>query len=312
MDYVDQNQGKRQTKGSAVSDRVTIMEVGPRDGLQFEKKSLPTPLKVDLIKDLVAAGLREIQVASFVNPEIVPQMADADTLVEQLPKQVGVVYNGLVLNIKGVERAVAAGLKSVEVSISASETHSRRNVNMTLKESAAQAGEMIRLSKEQGLSIRAGVQCVFGFPDEEPIPIDRIRRIVEGYLEQGIEILCLSDTTGMADPGKIDAIMEKIRPLVGDLEIALHLHDTRGLGLVNVQTALKHGVRHFDSSLAGMGGCPFVPGAAGNIATEDLVNLLHTCHFETGVDIEKLARCSRRMEAFFEKRFSGRMHRLML
>jgi len=312
MDDVDQNQGKRQTRGSAVSDRVTIMEVGPRDGLQFEKKRLPTPLKVDLVKDLVAAGLREIQVASFVNPEIVPQMADADTLVARLPKQAGVVFNGLVLNIKGVERAAAAGLRFVEVSISASETHSRRNVNMTLKESTAQASEMIRLSKELGLAIRAGVQCVFGFPDEESIPFDRIQRIVEGYLEQDIEILCLSDTTGMADPGKIDTIMEKIRPVVGDLKIALHLHDTRGLGLVNVQTALKHGIRHFDASLAGMGGCPFVPGAAGNIATEDLVNFLHTCHFETGVDIEKLARCSRRMEAFFEKRFSGRMHRLVL
>jgi len=312
MDYVDQNQGERQTQGSAVSDRVTIMEVGPRDGLQFEKKSLPTPLKVDLITDLVAAGLQGIQVASFVNPEIVPQMADADTLVAQLPKQDGVVYNGLVLNIKGVERAAAAGLKSVEISISASETHSRRNVNMTLKESAVQAGKMIRLSKELGLAIRAGVQCVFGFSDKEPIPFERIQRILEGYLEQDIEILCLSDTTGMADPEKIHTLMEKIRPVVGGLEIALHLHDTKGLGLVNVQTALQHGIRHFDSSLGGMGGCPFVPGAAGNIATEDLVNLLHTCHFETGVNIEKLARCSRRMEAFFEKRFSGRMHRLML
>jgi hydroxymethylglutaryl-CoA lyase len=312
MVYSDQNQGERDAKGSAIPEMVTIMEVGPRDGLQFEKKILPTPLKVDLITDLVAAGLQEIQVASFVNPEIVPQMADADILVAQLPKQAGVVYNGLVLNIKGVERAAAAGLKSVEVSISASETHSRRNVNMTLKESAAQAGEMIRLSKELGLSIRAGVQCVFGFPDEKPIPFERIQRIVEDYLEQDIEILCLSDTTGMADPGKIDTILEKICPLVGSLEIALHLHDTRGLGLVNVQTALQHGIRHFDASLAGMGGCPFVPGAAGNIATEDLVNLLHTGHFETAVDIEKLARCSRRMEAFFEKRFSGRIHRLMV
>ena len=267
----DYNQGEKQANGSAMPDVVRLMEVGPRDGLQFEKKILPTPLKVELITDLVEAGLQEIQVASFVNPGIVPQMADADTLVALLPKQAGVIYNGLVLNVKGVERAAAAGLKSVEISISASETHSRRNVNMTLKEATAQAVDMIRLSKELGLAIRAGIQCVFGFPDEEAIPFERIQRMVEGYMEEGIEMLCLSDTTGMADPGKIGTILEKICPLVGDLDVALHLHDTRGLGLVNVQTALKYGIRHFDASLAGMGGCPFVPGAAGNIATEDLV-----------------------------------------
>ncbi len=312
MGNVDQNQAQRQTNDSVLPDRVRIMEVGPRDGLQFEKKILPTSLKVDLITDLVAAGLKEIQVAAFVNPGIVPQMADADMLVAQLPKQPGVVYNGLALNVKGVERVAAAGLKSIEVSMSASEAHSRRNVNMTIKESAAQVDEMIRLSKELGLAVRAGIQCAFGYPGEESVPFERIRRIVEHYMKHDIEVLNLGDTTGMADPGKIHAFMEKMRPLVGDLDLALHLHDTRGLGLDNVQTAMKYGIRRFDASLAGMGGCPFVPGAAGNVATEDLVNFLHTSHVETGVDIRKLARCSRRMEAFFEKRFSGRMHRLML
>lgn len=306
------NQGEKKAKDSAMPDRVMIMEVGPRDGLQFEKKILPTPLKVELITDLVAAGLREIQVAAFVNPGIVPQMADADTLVAQLPKQPGVVYNGLALNVKGVERVAAAGLKSIEVSMSASETHSRRNVNMTMKESATQVGEMIRLSKELGLSVRAGIQCAFGYPGEESIPFERIRRIVEDYLKHDIEVLNLGDTTGMADPGKLHAFMEKMRPLVGDLDLALHLHDTRGLGLDNVQTALEYGIRRFDASLAGMGGCPFVPGAAGNVATEDLANFLHTLHIETNVDIKRLARCSRRLEDFFKKRFSGRMHRLMV
>jgi len=304
MGYVDQNQGERQANDPSMPGRVTIMEVGPRDGLQFEKKILPTPLKVDLITDLVAAGLQEIQVAAFVNPGIVPQMA--------LPKRPGVVYNGLALNVKGVERVAAAGLKAIEVSMSANETHSRRNVNMTMKESAYQVGEMIRLSKQLGLTTRAGIQCVFGYPGEESIPFERIRRIVEEYIKHDIEILSLSDTTGMADPGKIHAVLEKIRPLVGDLDLALHLHDTRGLGLVNVQTALKYGIRHFDASLAGMGGCPFAPGATGNVATEDLANFLHTYGIQTGIDIEKLARCSQIMEAFFEKRFSGRMHRLMV
>ena len=312
MDDFNQSQGERQTNASAMPDRVAIMEVGPRDGLQSETKILPTQQKVDLISGLVDAGLREIQVASFVNPGILPQMADADLLVAQLPKRQGVVYNGLALNIKGVERVAAAGLESIEVSMSASEAHSRRNVNMTLKEAMTQVGHMIRLSKEMGMAIRAGIQCAFGYLNEAVIPFERIQRIVEGYLDQGIEILILGDTTGMADPVKIHTIMEKIRPIVGDLKIALHLHDTRGLGLVNVQTALKYGIRHFDASLAGMGGCPFSPGATGNIATEDLANFLHTCGIQTGIDIEKLSRFSQSMEAFFEKRFSGKMHRLVL
>ena len=183
---------------------------------------------------------------------------------------------------------------------------------MTLKEARTQIGHMIRLSKEMGMTIRAGVQCAFGYLHEEVIPFERIQRIVEGYMDQGIEILVLGDTTGMADPIKIHTIMERIRPVVGDLKIALHLHDTRGLALVNVQTALKYGIRHFDASLAGMGGCPFAPGATGNIATEDLANFLHTYGIDTGIDIIKLARCSQSMEAFFEKRFSGKMHRLMI
>ena len=312
MHASDHKQENARDDGSVMPEAVTILEVGPRDGLQFEKKVLPTSLKVALITDLVDAGLKAIQVASFVNPDLVPQMADAEALVAQLPIRSGVVYNGLVLNVRGVERAAAAGLKSVEISISASEMHSRNNVHMTVKESMAQAGDMIRISKENGMTVRAGIQCAFGFGGEENIPFHRIRRIVEKYMEQGIDMLCLSDTTGMADPGKIDAVMEKLRPVAGDLDMALHFHDTRGLGLVNVRAALKYGIRYFDASLAGMGGCPFVPGAAGNIATEDLANFLHTCHVETGVDIKKLSRCSRRLETFFEKRFPGRMHRLMV
>jgi len=313
MDDLNQNQGERQANASAMPDRVTIMEVGPRDGLQSETKILPTQQKIDLISGLVDAGLREIQVASFVNPGILPQMADADLLVARLPRRQGVVYNGLALNIKGVERVASAGLESIEVSMSASEAHSRRNVNMTLKEAMAQVGHMIRLSKEMGMAIRAGIQCTFGYlNDEAVIPFERIQRIVESYMDQGIDILILGDTTGMADPVKIHTIMEKIRPIVGDLKISLHLHDTRGLGLVNVQTALKYGIRHFDASLAGMGGCPFAPGATGNIATEDLANFLHTYGIQTGIDVEKLSRCSQSMEAFFEKRFSGKMHRLVV
>jgi len=303
---------KRPTHKKGKSETVRVIEVGPRDGLQFEKKILPTHLKVDLIKNLVAAGLREIQVASFVSPDIVPQMADADVLVAQLPKHDGVVYTGLVLNARGVERAAAAGLKSVEVSISASESHSLRNANMDLRTAATQASEMIRIAKEMGLTVRAGIQCAFGYPDEDDIPLDRIQRMVENFMGKGIDILCLADTTGMADPLKIESVMQQVHKVIDDVDIVLHLHDTRGLGLVNVQTALAYGVRSFDASLAGMGGCPFTEDAAGNIATEDLVNLLHRLRFQTHIDIAKVARCSLAMESFFNKRFPGRLHRLVL
>jgi hydroxymethylglutaryl-CoA lyase len=291
-------------------DGVTLVEVGPRDGFQFEKTVVPTDRKLDAIARLVAAGLKHIQVASFVHPEKVPQMADADALIKQLPQQDGVVYSALVLNRRGLERAIASGITAVEISISASDTHSRKNAGMAHDEAMDQGQRMIEQALSAGLHVRAGVQCAFGCVDEGRIPAARIVGIVRRFVAHGVHVLALADTTGMGSPLLIEGVLDAVLPLCGRLPLALHLHDTRGLGLVNLMSALKYGVAIFDAALAGMGGCPFVPGAAGNISTEDTAHLLDRLGIHTGVDYRRVGVVSRELEAFFHKPFPGRMHRL--
>ncbi len=291
--------------------KVTLIEVGPRDGFQFEKKIIPTNLKVEIISGLVEAGLKDIQVTSFVHPDVIPQMADAETLFKCLPKRNDVRYSALVLNEKGVERARLSGLQHIEISISASDTHSRKNAGMPFEKAVEAGKEMIRLAQEYKMEIRAGIQCVFGCVYEGRIPEERVLKIVTDFLKIGIQTLAISDTTGMADPLLIKNLITKLMPEVGNTPVVLHLHDTRGLGLVNIMAAMECGVTRFDTALAGMGGCPFVSGAAGNIATEDTAWLMKSLSIETGVDISTVAKCSQKLEKFFEKKFPGKMHRLI-
>jgi len=291
-------------------DKVTLIEVGPRDGFQFEK-IIPTNLKVEIISDLVDAGLKDIQITSFVHPDVVPQMADAETLLRRLPKRNDVRYSALVLNEKGVERAHLSGLQHIEISISASDTHSRKNAGMPFEKALVKGKDMIRLAQDYKMEIRAGIQCAFGCVYEGRIPEERVLKIAKDFLKIGIQTLAISDTTGMANPLSIQNLTKKLLPEVGKTPVALHLHDTRGLGLVNVMSAMECGVTRFDTALAGMGGCPFVSGAAGNIATEDTAWLMKSLNVETGVDISKVAKCSQKIEKFFEKEFPGKIHRLV-
>jgi hydroxymethylglutaryl-CoA lyase len=292
-------------------DAVTLQEVGLRDGFQFEKKIVPTDLKRSVIARLVAAGLKQIQVASFVHPIKVPQMADADRLFPLLPSRDDVVYSALVLNRRGLERAVAAGVRSVEVSLSASDTHSRKNTGLSHDQALDQGLAMIRRAVDGGLQVRASLQCAFGCVYEGSIAIDRVERIVRRFVDQGAHTVALADTTGLGTPVRIGQILTAVLPRTGGAPLALHLHDTRGLGLVNLLTALTYGVASFDTALAGMGGCPFVPGAAGNIATEDTVNLLKSLGIHTGIDNRRVSAISRDLESFFNTRFAGRMHRVL-
>ena len=292
-------------------DRVTLIEVGPRDGFQFEKKIIPTNLKVEIISGLVEAGLKDIQVTSFVHPDVVPQMADAEDLLKCLPKRKDIHYSALVLNEKGVERAHLSGLQHIEISISASDTHSRENAGMPFEKALEMGKDMIRLAQKYKMEIRAGIQCAFGCVYEGRISSERVLKIATDFLKTGIQTLAISDTTGMANPLLIKHLIKKLMPEVGNTPVMLHLHDTRGLGLVNVMAAMECGIKRFDTALAGMGGCPFVPGAAGNIATEDTAWLMKSLNIETGIDISKVAKCSQRLENFFEKQFPGKMHRLM-
>jgi len=288
---------------SAAPPAVLLTEVGPRDGFQFEEKTVPTALKVEIVSALIAAGLRRIQVASFVHPGKVPQMADAEDLFARLPQRPDVRYSALVLNERGLSRAISCGVKDVEISVSASDTHGRKNAGMGLGEAAAQAKEMIRKALSAGLRVRGSIQCAFGCVYEGPIPPERVLALAERFLGDGAQELALADTTGMGDPALVGSRLESVLPLAGTVPVALHLHDTRGLGLVNAAAAFSLGVARFDTAAGGMGGCPFVPGAAGNIATEDTAFLLSRLGAETGVDIGKVAAVTETLEAFFEKRF---------
>ena len=298
------------TAMNSYPDQITLIEVGPRDGFQFESKIIPTPLKVEIISGLVAAGLKQIQVTSFVHPQRVPQMADAESLLRALPVWENVELSGLVLNRQGLERAHRAGLQQVEISISASDTHSRKNTGMQLNEALQQGQEMVALARKYGMHVRAGIQCAFGCVYDGAIPQQRVVDMVRVFIDQGAAALALADTTGMADPPSIRRMVTAVQLAAGETPLILHLHDTRGLGLVNLMAALECGVTRFDTALAGMGGCPFVAGAAGNIATEDTVYLLDRLQVKTGISIKDVAACSIKLENFYGKTFAGKMVRL--
>jgi hydroxymethylglutaryl-CoA lyase len=255
--------------------------------------------------------VKRIQVASFVNPKMIPQMADAENLCAGLKKHDGVVYSTLVLNPKGMQRAAQAGGSHVTASISASNAHSRRNAGLTLNAARRQFSEMVRIAKKSGLTVRGGIQCVFGCRYEGRIDPDTVMDMLKEQLDLGIDEIELADTTGMADPRAIQEICGPIRTLAQDKPVYLHLHDTEGKGLANALAALQVGITHFDSAFGGMGGCPFVKGASGNIATEDLAFMLAQMGVETGIDVSKIAAVSRSLEGFFNRRFSGKMHHLL-
>ena len=294
----------------AYPGQITLIEVGPRDGFQFESKIIPTPLKVEIISGLVAAGLKHIQVTSFVHPQRVPQMADAESLLRALPVWQNVELSGLVLNREGLERARRASLQQVEISISASDTHSRKNTGMPFDEAFQRGQEMVAQARHYGMHVRAGIQCAFGCVYEGAIPLQRVVDITRAFVDQGAAAVALADTTGMADPLSIRRVVTEVKLAAGETPLILHLHDTRGLGLVNLMAALECGVTRFDTALAGMGGCPFVAGAAGNIATEDTVYLLDRLQVKTGISIRDVAACSIKLENFYGKTFAGKMVRL--
>jgi hydroxymethylglutaryl-CoA lyase len=290
---------------------VVIEEQGLRDGLQSEVKVAPTEKKLEIIDALIDAGVKRIQVASFVNPKTIPQMADAENLCAELKKHDGVVYSMLVLNPKGMQRAANAGGSHVTASISVSNTHSRRNAGMTLDEARRQLSEMVAIGKKSGLTVRGGLQCVFGCRYEGRIDPSTVKDMIKELLDLGIDEIELADTTGMADPRTIQEICGSARALTEDKPVYLHLHDTEGKGLANALAGLQVGITHFDSAFGGMGGCPFVKGASGNLATEALVFMLQQMGVESGIDASKIAAISRSLEVFFNKRFSGKMHHLL-
>ncbi len=295
----------------SLPETVILTEVGLRDGLQSVAELVPSEAKLDAIQKLVDAGLKQVQVTSFVHPKWVPQMADAEEVCAGLPETEDVVFSGLVLNAKGVERASAAGLKRVDASISTSDTHSRKNANMGLDEALKHLKKMVALANDAGMEVRGGLQSVWGCVYDGYPPDERIVDMVSEVIDMGVIALSLADSTGMANPNSIKQALEKALPLCQDTPVVLHLHDTRGLGIANVVAAMEMGVDQFDTALGGLGGCPFIKGATGNIATEDTINLMNEMGIDTGVDLSKVAQTSKALqESVPESYFTGKLYKL--
>jgi hydroxymethylglutaryl-CoA lyase len=272
--------------------RVTLVEVGARDGLQNESAIVGTADKAAFVDRLSAAGLPVIEVSAFVSPKWVPQMADAADVFSAITRRPGVRYTALVPNAAGLQRAIAAGLAEIAIFAAASETFSRRNINQSIDESLAVYAEVARGAADAGLRVRGYVSTAFGCPFEGHVPLDRVIAVSERLLEMGAFEVAISDTIGVAHPGQVRTSLTALVPALGIDRIALHFHDTRGTALANILVALDRDVRTFDSSAGGLGGCPYAPGATGNVATEDVVYMLNGLGVETGVDLDALVAAS--------------------
>ncbi|GAA2167764.1 MULTISPECIES: hydroxymethylglutaryl-CoA lyase [Glycomyces] len=271
-------------------DRVSLREVAPRDGLQNEPP-VPTADKIRLIDALSRTGLSRIEAVSFVSPKAVPQMADAAEVWAAVEKHSGIRYSALAPNRRGVERALDAGFSAVEVVVSASETHNRANIGRSVAESLAELPDICSLAREHLASIEVIIATSFGCPFEGDIAPAKVARIVEAAEAAGAGRVAFGDTTGMGTPRRVTELLDAVQGGVGtSLPMLMHFHDTRGTALANLLTALDRGVVEFDASVGGIGGCPFAPGASGNVATEEVVHMLHDMGVETGVDLDALIR----------------------
>jgi len=273
---------------AGMPDVVSIVEVGPRDGLQNEPVPVPPETRAELVRRLVAAGCRRIEAGAFVSPKWVPQMAGSAELFRMLPESPGVVLSALVPNLRGLEAALAAGVREIAVFAAASETFSRRNINCSIAESLDRFREVCGRALEAGLRVRGYVSCSAGCPYEGEVPLARVVEVARALHAMGCYEVSLGDTIGVGTPARIAAVVRACAEEIPLPALALHLHDTYGQALANTLVGLQLGVRTFDSSVAGLGGCPYAPGAAGNLASEDLVYMLEGLGVETGIDLDRL------------------------
>jgi hydroxymethylglutaryl-CoA lyase len=290
-------------------DKIYIHEVGPRDGLQGEKKLAPTEEKIRWIEGLFASGIDIIQLGSFVHPKRVPQMADTDALFEYFSgngkKPENVSLSGLVLNEKGLERGLACGVEMFCMGVSASEAHSQKNTGMTPTEAQARIISMAKEALAAGKKVQVSVQSAFGCGFEGPIPKDKVLDIVKAYLDAGIRNISLADTAGHAQPAQVEELYRAIHQLDSDVEMACHFHNTYGLGLANCYAALKSGVTYFESAFGGLGGCPFTKLPAGNVSTEDLVHSLQRMGLRKDIELDILLDVARQVSTFFDRDLPG-------
>jgi len=292
----------------ALPAEVSIVEVSPRDGLQNEKAPLALPDKVRLIRALLAAGLTRIELTSFVSPRWIPQLADAEELIRTLPAPKGVMFSALVPNATGLERALRVGIDEIAVFLSASETHNKKNTNKSIEQSLETFREVVPPARAAGLRVRAYVSTVWGCPYEGPVSVAKSLEIARTLVELDCYQVSLGDTIGVGTPAQTKAIVSSFLGEIPASKLALHFHDTRGTALANCLVGLELGIRDFDASVAGLGGCPYAPGAAGNLATEDLVYMLHGMGIRTGVDLDLLIEAGRVAETVIGRPLPGKVH----
>ena len=282
---------------------MTIVEVGPRDGLQNEKAAVSTADKIEFINRLSAAGLPVIEVSAFVSPKWVPQMADAAAVFAGIVRRPGTRYSALVPNLAGLDRAMQAGVTDIAVFAAASETFSRKNINQGIEESLAGYRAVTERALTAGLRVRGYLSTAFGCPYEGTVPEQKVIEVTERLLAMGVFEVSVSDTIGIAHPGQVRLVLQGLVAKIPASRLALHFHDTRGTALANVLAALPYGITTFDASAGGLGGCPYAPGAAGNLATEDLIYMLDGLGMETGVSLEGVIEAS----AFIAERLDHRL-----
>ncbi len=284
---------------------VTISEVGPRDGLQNEKALLLASQKIELIECAVAAGAMIVEIGSFVHPKAVPQMADTDEVARGIRRSSGVEYRALVMNLKGLERALAAGINKAKLTVSASAAHSQSNLNKTPEEAVRGFAECADFAAKNGMTLSGAISTAFGYPVEGRTPVEALLPVIRCFLEIGVTELSLSDTTGMANPGQVYDYCRRVQEIFPQVTWNLHFHNTRGMGLANAYAGWLAGVTRFDACFAGIGGCPFAPGASGNIATEDVVHMFEEMSVNTGYDLDALIRLGQKVEGMIGHPGSG-------
>ena len=289
--------------------KVKITEVGPRDGFQSEKTILKTEDKIDVINHLIDAGYQRIEVSSFVSPKAIPQLADAETILNKVKRNSKSTLAALVPNAKGALRAVEAKLDEIVVFLSASESHNKKNVNRTVKESLQGFKEIAEIAGKNNIPVQGDIATAFGCPFEGNVSSKKLVDISKEYKLMGFKGVTLGDTTGMATPPVVANAINAIRDNVPDFEITLHFHNTRGVGLANVMTGLNQGISDYESCFGGMGGCPFAPNATGNICSEDLIYLLHEMGIETGIDLDQLINIAKKVESLVGHKLPGQVMR---
>lgn len=293
----------------SLPESVFVTEVGPRDGLQSEGADIPTRDKVELVNLLARTGVHRIEVTSFAHPKLVPSMADAEAVMRDMERRPGVVYSGLVPNVRGAERAVSAGVDQINVVLSATEAFNNRNLNMSISDSVESYRGVAEVARSAGLSAMVGLSVCFGCPYEGAVAPQQVLGVVERLVDVGLEEIALADTIGVANPGQVSLLVGAVRARWPRLTLGLHFHDTRGLAVANVLAGLEAGVARYEGSVGGIGACPFAPGATGNVCTEDVVHMLEGMGIRTGIDLDALIECARRVREIVGHEVPSRMVR---